>query len=106
MLRVKCGVIERARHAALFVFNDAPRRGASLQVTSSTAERSPFPSRGRTIAPLKLVLDFQCRAVGAAADLINLAVIALPKAAAVGRDHLIHRKRSPFPYEGKDLSAV
>ena len=44
--------------------------------------------------------------VGAAADLINLAVIALPKAAAVGRDHLIHRKRSPFPYEGKDLSAV
>ena len=87
------------------IFN-APRRGASLQVTSSTAERSPFPSRVRTIAPLKLVLDFQCRAVGAAQDLINLAVIALPKAAAVGRDHLIHRKRSPFPYEGKDLSAV
>ena len=24
----------------------------------------------------------------------------------VGWDHLIHRKRSPFPYEGKDLSAV
>ena len=84
------------------IFN-APRRGASLQVTSSTAERSPFPSRVRTIAPLKLVLDFQCRAVGAIADLINLAVIALPKAAAVGRDHLIHRNRSPFPYEGKAL---
>ena len=26
----------------------APRRGAGVQVTSSTAERSPFPSRGRT----------------------------------------------------------
>ena len=23
----------------------------------------------------------------------------------VGRDHLIHRKRSPFPYEGKDLTS-
>ena len=22
----------------------------------------------------------------------------------VGQDHLIHRKRSPFPYEGKDLT--
>ena len=22
----------------------------------------------------------------------------------VGRDHLIHRKRSPFPYEGKALT--
>ena len=87
------------------IFN-APRRGASLQVTSSTAKRSPFPSRGRTIAPLKLVLDFQCRAVGAIADLINLAVIALSKAAAVGRDHLIHRKRSPFPYEGKALTPL
>ena len=29
-------------------FFDAPRRGAGLPVTSSTAERSPFPSRGRT----------------------------------------------------------
>ena len=25
---------------------------------------------------------------------------------ACGRDHLIHRKRSPFPYEGKDLMPV
>ena len=33
-----------------------------------------------------------------------LAVIALSKAIDVGRDHLIHRKRSPFPYEGKALT--
>ena len=32
------------------------------------------------------------------------AVILLSKAMDVGRDHLIHRKRSPFPYEGKDLT--
>ena len=29
---------------------------------------------------------------------------ALSKTYNVGRDHLIHRKRSPFPYEGKDLT--
>ena len=32
---------------------------------------------------------------------LNFAVILLSKAMDVGRDHLIHRKRSPFPYEGK-----
>ena len=35
---------------------------------------------------------------------LNFAVILLSKALDVGRDHLIHRKRSPFPYEGKDLT--
>ena len=35
---------------------------------------------------------------------LNFAVILLSKAMDVGRDHLIHRKRSPFPYEGKDLT--
>ena len=30
-------------------------------------------------------------------------MILLSKAIDVERDHLIHRKRSPFPYEGKDL---
>jgi hypothetical protein len=35
---VESGVIERARHAALFLFHDAPRRGTGVQVTSSTAE--------------------------------------------------------------------
>ena len=34
---------------------------------------------------------------------LRFAVILLSKALDVGRDHLIHRKRSPFPYEGKDL---
>ena len=29
---------------------------------------------------------------------------ALSKTYNVGRDHLIHRKRSPFPYEGKALT--
>ena len=32
------------------------------------------------------------------------AVIALTKTIDVERDHLIHRKRSPFPYEGKALT--
>ena len=31
----------------------APRRGSCLQFTSSTAERSPFPSRGRTMRRLR-----------------------------------------------------
>ena len=35
---------------------------------------------------------------------LNFAVILLSKAMDVGRDHLIHRKRSPFPYEGKALT--
>ena len=35
---------------------------------------------------------------------LRFAVILLSKAPDVGRDHLIHRKRSPFPYEGKDLT--
>ena len=34
---------------------------------------------------------------------LRFAVILLSKAMDAGRDHLIHRKRSPFPYEGKDL---
>ena len=46
-------------------------------------------------------LDLQCRALMAIADFINSAVIVLTKTVDVGRDHLIHRKRSPFPYEGK-----
>ena len=32
---------------------------------------------------------------------LNFAVILLSKTMDVGRGHLIHRKRSPFPYEGK-----
>ena len=35
---------------------------------------------------------------------LRFAVILLSKAMDVVRDHLIHRKRSPFPYEGKDLT--
>ena len=37
---------------------------------------------------------------------LRFAVIALSKTVDVGRDHLIHRKRSPFPYEGKDLTRL
>ena len=37
---------------------------------------------------------------------LRFAVIALSKTMAVGRDHLIHRKRSPFPYEGKALTPL
>ena len=49
---------------------------------------------------------FNNRALFAIADLIDLAVIVLSKSVDVGRDHLIHRKRSPFPYEGKDLTRL
>ena len=35
---------------------------------------------------------------------IRFAVIPLSGTMDVGRDHLIHRKRSPFPYEGKALT--
>ena len=37
---------------------------------------------------------------------INFAVIVLAKTIDIGRDHLIHRKRSPFPYEGKALTPL
>ena len=37
---------------------------------------------------------------------LNFAVIVLSKAVDVGRNHLIHRKRSPFPYEGKALTRL
>ena len=37
---------------------------------------------------------------------LNFAVIALSKTVDVVRDHLIHRKRSPFPYEGKALTPL
>ena len=33
-------------------------------------------------------------------------MLVLSKADDVRRDHLIHRKRSPFPYEGKDLTPL
>ena len=37
---------------------------------------------------------------------INFAVIVLSKTIDIGRDYLIHRKRSPFPYERKDLTPL
>ena len=37
---------------------------------------------------------------------LRFAVRSLSGAVDVGRDHLIHRKRSPFPYEGKALTRL
>ena len=37
---------------------------------------------------------------------LRFAVRSLSKTMDVGRDHLIHRKRSPFPYEGKDITRL
>ena len=37
---------------------------------------------------------------------LRFAVIVLSKTVDVGRDHLIHRKRSPFPYGGKALTRL
>ena len=45
----------------------------------------PLPLKGKDNCALQLRLDLQCRALFATAD-------------------LIHRKRSPFPYEGKALT--
>ena len=44
---------------------NAPRRGAGLILTSSTAKRSPFPSKGRTMCPLR-GRKWQCQAPGLA----------------------------------------
>ena len=51
---------------------------------------------------MKHVFDY--RALSSIADFIELTVIVLSKSVTIVRDHLIHRKRSPFPYEGKDLT--
>ena len=37
---------------------------------------------------------------------LNFAVRSWYKSVDIGRDHLIHRKRSPFPYEGKALTRL
>ena len=58
------------------------------------------PLKARTAAS-----DGHCTFTRAARSAgLNFAVILLSKALDVGRDHLIHRKRSLFPYEGKDLT--
>ena len=65
---------------------NASRRGAGLQVTSSTAERSPFPSRGRTKTPLKLGRDCGYRAL-------------------IDRESLAHFSgRLSLPLEGRPLT--
>ena len=53
-------------------------------ITSSTTNVVPLPLRGEGLNTRESGEDFMCRAFGAIAD-------------------LIHRKRSPFPYEGKAL---
>ena len=51
--------------------------------------------------------DGHCTSTRAARSAgLRLAVILLSKTIDDGRDHLIHRKRSPFPYEGKDLTPL
>ena len=49
---------------------------------------------------------FNNRALSSIADFIELTVIVLSKSVTIVRDHLIHRKRSPFPYEGKALTRL
>ena len=68
--------------------------------------RSGPPSpRGEGLNAAKSGRDLQLRQAKPFAG-IGFAVILLSKAMNVGRDHLIHRKRSPFPYEGKDLTRL
>ena len=60
------------------------------------------PLQARTAA-----FDGHCAFTRAARSAgLRFAVILLSKTMDVGRDHLIHRKRSPFPYEGKDLTRL
>ena len=64
LLGMTCNVERNTSHSTYHctLAHNAPRRGAGLMFTSSTAERSPFPSRGRTIARSKLRRDCKCRA--------------------------------------------
>ena len=60
------------------------------------------PLQARTAA-----FDGHCAFTRAARSAgLRFAVILLSKTMDVGRDHLIHRKRSPFPYEGKALTPL
>ena len=90
--------------------------GATL---SNRSERSVAAPAGRSPSPvLARITAIQLKARTAASDGhtastraarsagINFAVILLSKTVDVGRDHLIHRKRSPFPYEGKALTPL
>ena len=54
---------------------------------------------GRITSHFSLLTPRPCVSAG-----LRFAVILLSKTIDVGRDHLIHRKRSPFPYEGKALT--
>ena len=62
----------------------------------------PHRFKARTAAS-----DGHCASTRAARSAgLRFAVILLSKAMDVGQDHLIHRKRSPFPYEGKALTPL
>ena len=65
-------------------------RGLPLRTDSRRGQRLPTDKRHSPAPRVSAGLRF--------------AVILLSKAPDVGRDHLIHRKRSPFPYEWKDLT--
>ena len=67
-------------------------RGLPLRTDSRRGQRLPTDSEPSPAPRVSAGLKF--------------AVIALSKAMDVGRGHLIHRKRSPFPYEGKALTPL
>ena len=86
-----------------------PRAGAHLHERrrGEAHRRQGWVGGVHPSAPLKArtaASDGHCAFTRAARSAgLRFAVIVLSKTVDVGRDHLIHRKRSPFPYEGKDL---
>ena len=86
----------RVRHFRIAASEALPRCPAGRSPSPSGWVGGVYPS-----APIKArtaASDGHCASTRAARSAgLNFAVIVLSKAMDVGRDHLIHRKRSPFP---------
>ena len=76
----------------------AARRFAAVGWVGGACPSAPFKAR-TAASDGQRAFTRAARSAG-----LNFAVIVLSKTVDVGRDHLIHRKRSPFPYEGKALT--
>ena len=88
-----------------------PDRGQVLTITSAGGAK-PIAGRGglegftpphRFKARTQASDGHNASTRAARSARLRFAVILLSKTMDVGRDHLIHRKRSPFPYEGRPL---
>ena len=91
----RCSKFRQAKRCRVARRGEAQRRQGWVGGVYPSA-----PSKARTAAS-----DGHMASIRAARSAgLRFAVILLSKTMDVGRDHLIHRKRSPFPYEWKDLT--